>query len=43
MQHDTTLKDGHALDCQLAGTVHGPARSPHFALAIISVTVQLWI
>ena len=24
------------------GTVCGPARRPHFSLAIISVTVQLW-
>ena len=29
-------------DCQLAGTVCGPARRPHFSLATISVTVQLW-
>jgi hypothetical protein len=28
--------------CQLTGTVRGPARSSHFSLAIISVTVQLW-
>ena len=27
---------------QLTGTVRGPARRPHFTLAIISVTVQLW-
>jgi len=24
-------------------TVHGPSRSPHFSMDIISVTVQLWI
>ena len=29
--------------CQLTGTVRGPARRPHFSLAIISVTVQLCI
>jgi len=28
--------------CQLTGRVRGPARRPHFSLAIISVTVQLW-
>jgi hypothetical protein len=28
--------------CQLTGTVRGTARRPHFSLAIISVTVQLW-
>jgi hypothetical protein len=28
--------------CQLTGTVRGHARRPHFSLAIISVTVQLW-
>ena len=28
--------------CQLTGTVRGPSRRPHFSLAIISVTVQLW-
>jgi hypothetical protein len=28
--------------CQLIVTVHGTARRPHFSLAIISVTVQLW-
>jgi hypothetical protein len=28
--------------CQLTGTVCGPARRPHFSLAIISATVQLW-
>jgi len=28
--------------CQLTGTGCGPARRPHFSLAIISVTVQLW-
>jgi hypothetical protein len=27
---------------QLTGTVHAPARRPHFCLAIISVTVHLW-
>jgi len=27
--------------CQLTGTVRGPARRPHFSLAIISVIVQL--
>jgi len=25
------------------GTVRGTAKRPHFSLAIISVTVQLWI
>jgi hypothetical protein len=30
-------------DCQLTGTVRGVARRPHFSLAIISATVQLWI
>jgi hypothetical protein len=30
------------ITCQLTGTVRGPARRPHFFLAIISVTVQLW-
>jgi hypothetical protein len=29
--------------CQLAATVRRPQRSPRFSLAIISVTVQLWI
>ena len=43
-----TLEDGTCFtcykcnkqDCQLTGTVRGPARRPHFSLAIISVTVQ---
>ena len=26
----------------VTGTVRGPARRPHFSLAIVSVTVQLW-
>ena len=33
---------GQTLIRQLTGTVRGPARRPHFSLAIISVTVQLW-
>jgi len=41
------LKDGHA-QCtgnatRETGSVHGTARRPHFTLAIISVTVQIWI
>ena len=41
------LKDGHA-QCtgnmsREPGTVRGTARRPHFSLATISVTVQLWI
>jgi hypothetical protein len=28
--------------CQLIATMRWPARRPHFSLAIISVTVQLW-
>jgi hypothetical protein len=28
--------------CQLIPIMHRPARIPHFSLAIISVTVQLW-
>ena len=40
--YDTTLKYGHGWDCQLTGTMRGPARRPHFSLAIMSVTVQLW-
>jgi hypothetical protein len=32
---DTTLKDRHCKPCQLAGTVRGTARRPHFSLAII--------
>ena len=40
-------KDGHA-QCtgntsRKPGTVRGTARRPHFSLAFISVTVQLWI
>jgi hypothetical protein len=27
----------------LTGTVRGTARRPHFSLAIITVTVQLWL
>ena len=40
------LVAGHA-QCQVwrhgRRTVRGPPRSPHFSMAIISVTVQLWI
>ena len=41
------LKDGHA-QCTAntsrePGTVHETARRPPFSVAIISVTVQLWI
>jgi hypothetical protein len=41
------LNDGHA-QCtgntsRKPGIVHGTARRPHFSLAIISITVQLWI
>ena len=40
-------KDGHA-QCtgntsREPGTVRGTTRRPHFSLAFISVTVQLWI
>ena len=40
-------KDGHAKrtgnTSREPGTVRGTARRPHFSLAFISVTVQLWI
>jgi hypothetical protein len=37
--HEQRYRDASAVQVAVFGT----ARSPHFSLAIISVTVQLWI